>query len=416
MRRLFWGRWTSAAPLCVGVTLAVASCGRLGFDGVGPEGETEPGGTQVVVNAPVSSFSTSSRTFVDVPSGALTISPAAGETWLVLLSARLGSTSLGQESVEARFLVDGVEQGLSGVGNEAVNAGGAWMHFTALRGAGAPVTIQVQLRDVDGAATIDSLRMLAARLPRDADPYLASVDVAVATAASWTGLARINLQPATPGDYLVLAEATGRESPCTTGGVGVRVQTDRGELWPALTTAFPNRVTSYQGVSRTTRVGFSLARRVSLSGPASFELQARSGDAVGCDVTNVRMIAFRTDGFADVASTEELAEVSVADADGAVISSLTVPGGSDARYLVVQSFTMSSAAPGLGERRATFRANGAEVAAYTHAMDNENYRAPYGVFYLLEAPAATVLESTCASGTPGVTVMAKESVIHALRL
>jgi hypothetical protein len=407
--------------------MVASACGRVGFganegtqDASPAEDAAAAAAAAIVLeSAPVAAFSTASRTFVDVPGATLSLTPAAPiETWVVLVSARLSSTSQAADAAEARFLTNGVEQGLSGADNEALASTAAWQHFTIIAGTTRQHTVTVQLRDASGTATIDQLRLQALRLPNDLRGGSALLLSKLASASQWTTAVSVPIPASQAGDFLVLAEATGREAPCTTGGVGFRVQTSTGAIWPVLSSAFPNRVASYVGVSRTTRVGFPFARRLRVlpSAPALIELQARAGDAAGCEISYARVLAFPTEGFASASSAEDLEETATAIAAPVVKSSLLLDAGAPARYLVVQSVVLSAQDTSVGERRATFTVNGVAQASFAHTMDNENYRSPYGAFYVVDAPGPVRIETTFASGTPGVTVLAKESVIHALRL
>lgn len=83
--------------------------------------------------ATVASFSTTSTTFVDVPGGALSFYPrTTSDVWVILFSAKLASSSVGSASVEARYLVNGVEHGIGGESsNPAGQRGEALREFLA---------------------------------------------------------------------------------------------------------------------------------------------------------------------------------------------------------------------------------------------------------------------------------------------
>jgi hypothetical protein len=220
--------------------------------------------------------------------------------------------------------------------------------------------------------------------------------------------------PSRAGDYLVLGEATAREAPCTSGGVGVRVTAPAGQIWPSLSGAFPNRVTSYQGCHARPGSASSshIASRSLAARPASSSRRARVTPRAATSATHGSDVSGST-GSTPRNSAAVAAELAASDVP-IVASRLQIAPAP--RYLIMHALVVSTQASGLGVRRVTFKVDGAPQVSFSHAMDNENYRTAYGGFYVRDGSRGARLDNTIASGTAGAAIEAKDSVIHALEV
>lgn len=92
----------------------------------------------------------------------MTFTPAAAsDIWVILVSARLRSSSPAAIAAEARYLVNRVEHGIGGVQNQPSNVGATWQHFYRVTGTTATQLVQVQLRDAQGStSTLEDLRLI----------------------------------------------------------------------------------------------------------------------------------------------------------------------------------------------------------------------------------------------------------------
>lgn len=187
--------------------LVLAGCGRFGFDG-DPRADA-PAAPQTAMLA---SFVTSGATYVPMPV-TLTIPPSPGARWLVLVSAALESTIYGGVTVEARYLVDGVEAGIGGTQNSAPARPGPWQHFAVVDGTESERTITFELREAQGGtATIHDLEVSAFPLPAGA--RFASEDALLSVTAEVTGSRAYTLSlGALDGDYAFLLLANLSDAP-----------------------------------------------------------------------------------------------------------------------------------------------------------------------------------------------------------
>ena len=121
-------------------------------------------------------FSTVSQTFADVFAPPLVIPPSAGKRWLIVLAGAIGSTVPADVTVEARYLVDGVERGIGATQNSRALAPGPWQHVYVLDGTTKAQSITIQIRHAQGGTSaFDGFDLVA--IPLDpADVAYASHD------------------------------------------------------------------------------------------------------------------------------------------------------------------------------------------------------------------------------------------------
>ncbi len=195
----------------------LAGCGRFGFDGTGTDADID---TVIDANAApqlqtvtVAAFTTSGATFVDVPGSTIEIPAAPGIRFLILTSAQLESTISSGTTVEARYVIDGVERGLGGTENSAPARPGPWQHVEVLDGDGAPHTLAYQLRDASGGtATIHNLSSLVIPLPADAVKYGRSDPPQDVTTAAESPQVPLALGPLS-GDYTFFLVSNASDAP-----------------------------------------------------------------------------------------------------------------------------------------------------------------------------------------------------------
>ena len=154
--------------------------------------------------------------FVPIPGATVTFEPtSADEPWLVLLSAELSSESQEGEafSVEARYLIRGVERSFGGVTNVGADSFGSWQHFVVVRGEAAPQTVTVKLRDSIGmTATARQLRVTAFPFDAETEIHYDSVDPIVSVdSRTPEANSTLNFTPAAAGDYLIFVLSNASE-------------------------------------------------------------------------------------------------------------------------------------------------------------------------------------------------------------
>ena len=299
---------------------------------------------------------------------------------------------------------------MGGVQNSAVNAGASWQHFYRVTGTTALQTVQVQLRDPSGTATIDDLQIIAFKLPAGADfQFVENETTQAVTASVWASYQSLTFTPTSVGDYLIIAVANGHEFP---GGstIGIRLQDPAASHWPAATAYYANPRDPWQS--------FFLARVQNLAvSSQTYQIQANGSATGGSEIRNTRIMAFRTDVFDSVQSVENTAESSTTSTTPVVKSVLTTTAPPAARdYIVIQSLGLRAASSSTDQRRAGFEEDDVVQTSYGHVINNSEYTTSFGTFDALATSSSVKYENTFSTSNALFTVYAKESVIHVLRL
>jgi len=380
----------------------------------------------------VGSDSTTSGTFVDVNGGSLTFTPSdTSEIWILFFSAKLGSTSNAEESVEVRYLVNDVEHGYGGTQVRQPTSRGPWQHFYRITGTTAEQTVKVQFRDVAGTGTIEDLKIIAFKLPDNADFQFEEHEASQTFDGSqWHDdlNSRLQFTPGSAGDYLIMVVANGTEQP---GGVniGIRLKDDNSPpYWPVFD--YPaggeGPRDGYFVNARAPWQSFFLARIQTLDQTLkTFTIQVSGSDAdnaepwdTGSEIKYTRIMAFRTDVFDAVESQEDTAGTSTTSTDPVVKSTLTTAAPPDTRdYITIQSLTLYAPSNSNDdERKAGFEADDLENTSYNHVMNNIDYTTSFGYFDAVTTSSSVKYENTFSTSNASIEVYAKESVIHVLRL
>lgn len=195
---------------------ALTACGRFGFDGTdsadasdaGDAGEPSIEPLELVIPL----YSTSSTTFTPIPGATIEIPPSPGRRWLLLTRASLYSSSLDQNSVEIRYVVDGIERGIGGAHNHELGKGGPWQHLYAFDGGTSPITIGFELRDaLATTATVEELRAVVVPLPEGSSSIYASADAEqILTSTTFVPTAVLSA-PVSSAAYVFFVLAVGKE-------------------------------------------------------------------------------------------------------------------------------------------------------------------------------------------------------------
>ncbi len=373
------------------------------------------------VRATAGSFSTSSTTFTDVPGATLAFTPSsASDVWILLLSGRLRSTWTTSDEIaaETRYLVNGTERGLISIRNHGANAGGAFAHFDRVTGTTALQVVTVQLRDAKATATLDNVQIIAFRLPPGADFQFAETSgLQSVPALVWTSMQSLTFTPASAGNYLVMAVSSGRESP-DVSTLAVRFQDPAGAFWPVDDLPLP--IDPRRGQFENGRTGwppFLLARVQNLTAAAkTYSIEAQ-GDALGAEIRDTRIMAFRTDVFDNAQSIETIAMTTTTSTTPVVKSTLntaTPPAAQD--HIIIQSLLVDADSSSTDERRAGFERNDSVVASYGLVSTNNEFESSYAFFDAVTTASSMKLENTFSTSNAAYIVEGKESVIHVLRL
>jgi len=355
----------------------------------------------------VPTFSTGSGTFVPVPAGEVTLPPLAdGASWLVLVSANIGSTSTEQVAAEVRLMVDGVERGYGGTQNSTASSPGPFQHFVVVDGA-ASATLAVELRDAAGGmATVGDLRIVRIAIPSSADLHYAESNPEVMFAdPAFAPKHTLDFTPSAPGDYILLMAVAAGEGP---------EERDADVRWTGPSGApFP---IDYFNVRRPLQ-SFFLAEVVTLAdtSPQTLVLEAETR-GTGLLRTS-HLLAMRADAFADVAETRFESELGASVGETILAAELTSPGMAGSPDVVVmQTTVVGSSCPDLPHaRRVSFEVADAVVSSYAHIVDNCAYVPGYTAFSYVNDPTDVLVQSFVAPDGPTDTVDAVGVFIIALR-
>lgn len=231
--------------------VVTAGCGRLQFDPLATQDAAVPVDTMMsacmnYVVSHVSSFTTASQTFADVPGGTLEI-PATGDPWLLFASAGLRSTSTALHSVEVHLRVDG-DVRTTGESQNAANQPMPWLHAEIIPASATRVDVQV--RDVDQTGTIENLQLVAYRLPASTEAVISEFRAVQIVGTAYTPVVSATINPTTTANFLVLASGTASEAP-STSDISLRLIDDMGASWPMPsngTQAFANGRATWRSV------------------------------------------------------------------------------------------------------------------------------------------------------------------------
>lgn len=393
-----------------GDMLGDARTGDVGDPGPGDPGYPPYVGPQYVRVAGIS-HSTTNGSFEDVPGGVASFTPAAAdELWIVLVSARLSSTSTSSANVEAQLVVDGVARGGGEAANSTAGLPLPYLDFTWVSGSVSEHTVQVQIKTPNGTGTIDQLRITAFPLPAGADPHFVEQAASQpAPGGSWNPYLTLSFDPPSTGEYVVLGGINANESPGS-GNIEVRLVDTGGAQWPEV--AYVEH--------RSEWLPLVWVRRWSAATTTeSFTIEADGSPGAGSTVRYAKLLAFRTDAFEAVEYVEDLPVETTMSTTPVVRSTLAIPAPVMRDFVVLQA--MGERAVGDDptaslERRTEFRMDGAVSTSYARTNSAGGPFGTAGVFGALSTDVPFTLDNAYSTSDATLEVLTAESVILVLRL
>ena len=164
----------------------------------------------------LSEQSTTSGTFVDIPSTTLTFTPATtGEVWMVFATGKIRSSSSSEQTVEIRLVINGTEHDLCGHQNNNATApnGAGFLMFDRITGVATLQTVKLQFRAITGTSYANTLRVVVAKVPSGADfQYFESNAITVSNGTD-LNVGQLQFNPSADGDYVIVAKMSHREDP-----------------------------------------------------------------------------------------------------------------------------------------------------------------------------------------------------------
>lgn len=364
--------------------------------------------------------STTSSTFVDVPSTTLTFTPgSSSETWLIFVSGVIRSNSTAETSVEMRLLIGGVETHLWGHqnnGNGTPNGAGFFI-TERITGVSSLQTIQPQFRAAAGTSFASSIRVVAALIPPGADFQFAETDATTQQTGTNLSLQSLTFTPSSAGDYLMLGNLSQHETP---GGSTAQcwVQDDAGTLHPNAPTG-----TRYSNARAAWNPFSGVFRRTLPASSRTFTLRGTSS-ASGTQASEWRyrrLLGFRTDAWESVEYNESLGQSATTSTTFQVKNSLTTTTPPAARdYLILQVARIAGNSTSTTAQKAgELRDGGTALVRTNHRIDRdgtdvEGYHHIIGVGNAKRTAASVTYENGFLSPS-AVSVECAESTICALR-
>jgi hypothetical protein len=350
----------------------VAGCGRVGFD-LATDAPSSDAAVALpeVVSTDVGSFSTGSPTFVDISGGAFTLPAAPGVRWLLLTAAWLESSLGSSITVEARYLVDGVEAGLGATQVSVPGRPGPWQHVDVIDGE-VEHQIVYQLRDAQSATSrISQLHAIAIPV-RTADIRFSFFDPPqLATSPTSVPHTPLSLGQLS-GDYVFFVSVNASDLPASQDAY-VSWIAPNGDVW----------MQPMQQPREPSQSYFAVHAATVESSDAQVTLLAWRGGA-DATVSYVRAVAVRQEAFASVDFARDDVEMTTSQLPEIEGAHVDLAGGTASRYVLVTSIGLEE--PCVGDPDAE-RAVHVQVDSTTqtvaHATDNCAYAATYGTVRLL---------------------------------
>lgn len=160
--------------------------------------------------------STTSGAFVDVPGTTLTFTPtSASDIWMIFLSGVCRSSSTSEQSMELTLNINGTEEDLWSHQNSstATPNGSGFLVFDRITGTTSLQTVKMQYRALTGTVFVDDIRVVAIKVPANADFQFFESNAIVTTAGSDLVIGTLTFTPASVGDYIVIGSVKHREFP-----------------------------------------------------------------------------------------------------------------------------------------------------------------------------------------------------------
>jgi hypothetical protein len=384
--------------------MLLAGCGRFGFsssDDAESDADALPP-TAMAISAPM--FQTTSQTFVPIPGAALTIPPSPGTSWILVVAATIDSVTLGRPSVEARYLVDGVEAGMGGTQCSATDTPGPWQSFHVIEGSTTPHEVTFELREAEGqVGSLATLDAIAVPLPTSALAYRSVEGTHDVTWLTRSVDTMLSLGPLT-GDYVVLlgfniTDAPG-QSDCYADWVD-----PAGEEW----------LEEVHQPREVWQSELAIHRTMLDAADAQVTLFSHGGGDV-CGVRDVRALAVRADAFASIAYARSPAHATSASPVPSTTLTLAPEPSSAAQFLYMGSIQLDEDCTVVTDalRDAHFTIDSAE-RVIRHSTDNCSYTASYGAASLLPSQPGSLALSFDSGNAYPVEHLASELLLLGLR-
>jgi hypothetical protein len=360
--------------------------------------------------------STTSTSWTAIPGTAVTFTPgSASEIWVVFASGELSSDTTGQTDYEVRMTINGTESILFShqhfTGTQPNEAGFAV--FDRITSTTSIQTIELQYRRlVAGTVRADNLRVVAGRLPPNADFQFAEATAVQQLTGSNLNILSMAFSPSSAGDYFVFGEVTHHEFPSGSTSTS----------WVEDDTAVDHPVSPNHGNARDPWNPLFVAFQRSLdTASKTFYVRGTSGNG-GTEASEwqyARLMAFRADVWDTTYSSASLTESSTRSTSFQTKNSLVVPAPPSARdFLIIQAATIGGDNNATSHKAGELREDGATLVRTDHVInrDNVDYAHTIGAIHAKTTSASHTYTNGWLSPDGGtMDVFIRESTIIALR-
>lgn len=364
--------------------------------------------------------STTSSTFIDVSGGSLVFTPGStSDIWIIFATGVLRSSSTSEVAAEMQLLINGTVHDLWGHQNNNAGTpnGAGFMIFERITGTVAEQTVKVQFRAATGTTFVDDLRIVAAKIPPNADFQWFESDGIVSTTGSNVIVDQLQWTAGpTTGNYIIFGKMSHREFP--SGSTSQAWLEDVGEnLHPDAPSG------THHSNARDAWNPMSIGWRVNM--PAALQtINLRftsSGSGSGSSQHRYRKImAFREDAFEAGEYSEVMSQSTTTSTSFQTKNTLVTSAPSGMRdHLCFQMARISGSNSTTGRKAGELRREGSAQIRTDHRI-NRDGGATQGYHHMIavagvETVGTSITYDNGFLSPNGITVQCAESTIIVLR-
>lgn len=364
--------------------------------------------------------STTSTTFVDVPGTTLNFTPdSTSQIWMIFASGVCRSSSTSEQSHEIRLLINGTEEDLWShqVTSTAPAYGGGYLIFDRITGVNTLQTVKIQYRALAGTVRTNTIRVVAALVPENADFQYFQSNGIVSSTGTNLDIGSLTFTPSSTGNYFIIGSIKHREHPSgstsqawfESAGGGLHPNAPAGvyhsnarEPWNPTTYMWRENLTA---TSKTFRVRFTSSG----SGSQTSEHRYR------------KFMIFREDAWETSNYDLSAAQSTTTGATFLVKNSLTTTAPPSARdYISFQMARISGNSTGSTQQKSgELRIGGSQKVRTNHTIsrngsNTQGYHHTIGLVDVANQSGAVTYENGFLSPN-GITIQCAESSIVVLR-
>ncbi len=362
--------------------------------------------------------STTSSSFIDIPGTTLTFTPEnTSEIWMVFASGIIRSSSTSEQPYEMRLLIGGVEHDLWSHQNSTTSTpvGAGFLVFDRITSTTTEQTVKLQYRALSGTCYADDIRIVAAKVPDNADFQYYDSNNIVASLGSNLNVGSHTFTPSSTGNYFIICSIKHREYPSGSTSQ-VWFEGTNGVLHPNTSSIHHSNSraswnpTTYIWREKLTAVSKTIKIRFTSSGPGSQNSEHRYR----------KIMAFREDAW-DVSNYSLVAtESSTTGSTFVQKNSITTTAPSSARdFLSIQTMRIGGNNSSSARKSGEIKIGGTTKVKSNHIINRANdaaqgYHHTVGLVDVQNTASAVTYQNGFSSPN-AITVNCAESAIVVLR-